>query len=52
MHHIGQAILFTRTSCRFCNKNNLHADFASVATAEEKSLNQWIIDTLEHAVHI
>ncbi|RLB86574.1 MAG: toxin-antitoxin system HicB family antitoxin, partial [Deltaproteobacteria bacterium] len=32
--------------------SNLHANIASVAMAEGKSLNQWIVDTLEHAAHI
>ena len=32
--------------------SNLHADITSAAMAEGKSLNQWIVDTLEHAAHI
>jgi len=32
--------------------SNLHADIAGAATAEGKSLNQWIVDVLDHAVHI
>ncbi len=30
---------------------NLHANIASAALAEGKSLNQWIVDTLEYAAH-
>jgi len=30
---------------------NLHANIVSAAMAEGKSLNQWIVDTLEHAAH-
>ena len=30
----------------------LHAEIASISTAEGKSLNQWVIDALDHAVHI
>jgi len=30
--------------------SRLHADIASAATADGKSLNQWVVDTLEHAV--
>lgn len=30
---------------------NLHADIAQVAGAEGKSLNQWVIEKLEHVVH-
>ena len=30
----------------------LHADIITVASAEGKSLNQWIVDTLDYAVHI
>jgi|APSaa5957512622_1039677.scaffolds.fasta_scaffold145493_2 predicted HicB family RNase H-like nuclease len=32
--------------------SDLHADIASAANAEGKSLNQWIIATLAHAVHM
>lgn len=32
--------------------SDLHADISSAATAEGKSLNQWVVDTLDHAVHI
>ncbi|MCU7850353.1 MAG: type II toxin-antitoxin system HicB family antitoxin [Candidatus Thiodiazotropha sp. (ex Lucinoma kastoroae)] len=32
--------------------SDLHADIASASTAEGKSLNQWVVDTLDHAVHI
>ena len=32
--------------------SNLHANIASVAMAEGKSLNKWIVDTLENATHI
>jgi len=30
---------------------NLHANIVSAALAEGKSLNQWIVDTLEYAAH-
>ncbi|OQX32376.1 MAG: DNA repair protein [Candidatus Sedimenticola endophacoides] len=30
---------------------DLHADITSAATADGKSLNQWVVETLEHAVH-
>jgi len=30
----------------------LHADIASVATAEGKSLNQWVVETLSDASHV
>ena len=30
----------------------LHAEVATAATAEGKSLNQWIVDTLNEAVHV
>ena len=29
----------------------LHANVVGAATAEGKSLNQWIVDTLDHVVH-
>jgi predicted HicB family RNase H-like nuclease len=32
--------------------SNLHANIASAAIAEDKSLNQWIVDALGHAVNI
>ncbi|MDM8547431.1 type II toxin-antitoxin system HicB family antitoxin [Candidatus Venteria ishoeyi] len=32
--------------------SSLHADIASAATAEGKSLNQWVVDTLDQAAHI
>ena len=32
--------------------SDLHANIVSAAMAEGKSLNQWIVDTLEYAVHI
>ncbi len=32
--------------------SNLHANIASAATAEGKSLNQWIVDTLDNAAQI
>jgi len=32
--------------------SRLHADITNAATAEGKSLNQWILDTLDHAAHI
>ena len=31
---------------------NLHADIASAASAEGKSLNQWIVDVLAQSVHM
>jgi predicted HicB family RNase H-like nuclease len=31
--------------------SDLHADIASAATAEGKSLNQWVVETLGHAIH-
>ncbi|MBT3214172.1 MAG: type II toxin-antitoxin system HicB family antitoxin [Deltaproteobacteria bacterium] len=31
--------------------SNLHAEIAEVAIAEGKSLNQWISDTMDQAVH-
>ena len=31
--------------------SSLHADIAIIAAAQGKSLNQWISDTLEQAVH-
>ncbi|MBW2650639.1 MAG: toxin-antitoxin system HicB family antitoxin, partial [Deltaproteobacteria bacterium] len=31
--------------------SSLHATIASAALAEGKSLNQWIVNTLKHAVH-
>ena len=31
--------------------STLHANIASVATAEGKSLNQWVVDALDYAVH-
>ena len=30
----------------------LHADIASVATAEGKSLNQWVVETLSDVSHV
>ena len=30
---------------------NLHADIATKASAEGKSLNQWVVDTLDNASH-
>jgi len=30
----------------------LHADIASVATAEGKSLNQWVVETLSDTSHV
>lgn len=30
---------------------DLHEDIASAATADSKSLNQWVVETLKHAVH-
>ncbi|MCK5542889.1 MAG: type II toxin-antitoxin system HicB family antitoxin [Desulfobacterales bacterium] len=32
--------------------SNLHADIVSAASAEGKSLNQWIVDALDNAAHI
>jgi predicted HicB family RNase H-like nuclease len=29
----------------------LHREIAAIATAEEKSINQWVADTLEHTLH-
>ncbi len=31
--------------------SSLHADIVSAASADGKSLNQWVVDTLDHAVH-
>ena len=31
--------------------SNLHAEIVGAATASGKSLNQWIVDTLDHVVH-
>lgn len=31
--------------------SDLHADIASAASAEGKSLNQWVMETLGHAIH-
>jgi predicted HicB family RNase H-like nuclease len=31
--------------------SKLHADIVSAATAEGKSLNQWVVDALGHASH-
>ena len=30
----------------------LHADIVSVAILEGKSLNQWVVETLDHASHV
>jgi len=30
----------------------LHSEIAAMATAEEKSINQWVADTLEKTVHV
>jgi len=32
--------------------SRLHADIVSAASADGKSLNQWVVDTLDHAVHL
>ncbi len=32
--------------------SNLHADIVNAANAEGKSLNQWIVDALDHAAHL
>ena len=32
--------------------SRLHADITNAAIAEGKSLNQWILDTLDHAAHL
>ena len=32
--------------------SSLHADIVSAATANGKSLNQWVVDILDHAVHL
>ena len=31
--------------------SNLHADIVSAATADGKSLNQWVVEALDHAAH-
>ncbi len=31
---------------------NLHADIVSAASADGKSLNQWVVDTLDQATHV
>ncbi len=30
----------------------LHSEIAAMATAEEKSINQWVADTLEETIHV
>ncbi len=30
----------------------LHSEIAAMATAEEKSINQWVADTLEQTIHV
>jgi len=30
----------------------LHSEIAAIATAEEKSINQWVADTLEETIHV
>ncbi|VAX09444.1 HicB-related protein [hydrothermal vent metagenome] len=30
----------------------LHSEIAAMATAEEKSINQWVTDTLEQTIHV
>lgn len=35
-----------------CVTPELHAEVVTVANAEGKSLNQWVFDTLDHAVHV
>ncbi len=30
----------------------LHSEIAAMATAEEKSINQWVADTLEQTLHV
>ena len=30
----------------------LHSEIAAMATAEEKSINQWVADTLEKTIHV
>ena len=32
--------------------SGLHADIVSAATADGKSLNQWVVDTLDHAIYL
>ncbi len=32
--------------------SNLHADIVNAAKADGKSLNQWIVDALDHAAHL
>ena len=29
----------------------LHSEIAAVASAEDKSINQWVADTLDHTLH-
>ncbi|MCF6283414.1 MAG: type II toxin-antitoxin system HicB family antitoxin [Candidatus Polarisedimenticolaceae bacterium] len=29
----------------------LHSEIAAIATSEEKSINQWVSETLEHTLH-
>ncbi len=31
---------------------NLHADIVTAANADGKSLNQWVVDTLDQATHV
>ena len=30
----------------------LHSEIAAMATAEEKSINQWVADKLEQTIHV
>jgi len=30
----------------------LHSEIAAIATAEEKSINQWVAETLEETIHV
>ena len=32
--------------------SNLHADIVAKASVEGKSLNQWVVDTLDNAIHL
>jgi len=31
--------------------SKLHGEIAAVATSEDKSINQWVADTLDHTLH-
>ncbi len=32
--------------------SKLHSEIAAMATAEEKSINQWVVDTLKQIIHV